>query len=267
MRQKNLDLIVAMFTALLNIVWVWLTNPLPIIGIILALPLVFVLPGYTLTEAIFHKRPLDSIVRLVLSLSLSIVLDILGGLFLNLLPTGLQATSWSILLTLLIAVFSLVVAYRRQKAPYPPRGVLLDAAHPRRLHILLHKCLLFGLALMVAILSIFYTVIGAEQQRYPGFTQLWLLPATQSGRGCAINLGVHSFELTTQVYRITTTIDKKPSMAWSTIILAPQQEWNQLVPIISRTADNIFIEVQLYRLDEPRLVYREVHIILHKCIT
>ena len=104
--------------------------------------------GYTLTEAIFYKRPLDGIVRLVLSLSLSIALDILGGLILNLLPTGLQSILWAILLTLLTAVFSLVAAYLRQKTQYLRRGVLLNGAEPQRFRITFHEGLLFGLALI-----------------------------------------------------------------------------------------------------------------------
>src|SRR5436190_946560 len=123
MRLKNLDLIVTITLAAMNVIWALLPSRIPIVGIILALPLVFVLPGYTLTETLFHKRSLDVSHRLVLSLGLSLAIDILGGFILNLLPGGLQALSWAALLGLFTAVFSLVVAYLR-------RGAGMNVARP-----------------------------------------------------------------------------------------------------------------------------------------
>src|SRR2546421_12992924 len=113
MRLKNLDLIVTMIIAGLNVLYTLLPSRIPVIGIILALPLVFVLPGYTLTEALFHKRSLDDSHRLVLSLALSLAIDILGGFILNMLPGGLQAISWTVLLGLITAIFTLLAAYLR----------------------------------------------------------------------------------------------------------------------------------------------------------
>ena len=46
MRLKNLDLIVAVIIAALNMVWVLVPSRTPVIGTILALPLVFVLPWF-----------------------------------------------------------------------------------------------------------------------------------------------------------------------------------------------------------------------------
>ena len=86
MRRNNLDLIVSEFIAVLNVVWALLPYRPALIGTILALPLLFVLPGYTLVEALFHQKLLNRTYRLVLSLGLSLALAILGGLMLNVLP-------------------------------------------------------------------------------------------------------------------------------------------------------------------------------------
>src|SRR2546421_3393064 len=118
MRLKNLDLIVTITIAAINVVWTLLPSRTPVIGIILALPLVFVLPGYTLTGVMFHKRSLDASHRLLLSLGLSLAIDVLSGLILNLFPAGLQVGSWAMLLGLLATAFSLLLAYlRREVAP------------------------------------------------------------------------------------------------------------------------------------------------------
>src|SRR6266581_2234099 len=94
MRRKNRDLMVTAIIASLNIIWTLLPNRPIVIGVILTMPLVFFLPGYILTEALFSKRTLIASHHLVLSLALSMAIDIIGGLILNVLPIGLQTLSW-----------------------------------------------------------------------------------------------------------------------------------------------------------------------------
>ena len=256
MRLKNLDLIVALIISAMNVAWALLPSHTPAIGIILALPLVFVLPGYTLTEAMFHKRALEASHRLLLSLGLSLAIDILGGLILNMLPAGLQARSWAVLLGLLTAVFSLLVGYLR-------RGTQLYGAQSARLRFTIYEFILFGLATTVAILSVQYSAISLAQQPHSGFTQLWMLPSVQVEKSCAVRLGVRSFEVTSVKYRVTMTINGTLAKTWSPVVLAPQDEWDQLVPLTSGTTDNMYVEVQLYRSDKPEIVYREVTLTLH----
>ena len=84
MRLKHFDLVVAIIIALGNLLWATLSHHHPqIIGILLALPQVFLLPGYTLIEFLFHRRPLENVRRLVLSISLSIAIAILSGFILQ----------------------------------------------------------------------------------------------------------------------------------------------------------------------------------------
>ena len=260
MRLKNLDLLVTMIIAMLNLLWALLPSHPPVIGIILALPLVLVLPGYTLTEALFHKRSLDASHRLVFSLGLSLAIDILSGLVLNLLPIGLQAISWAMFLGLLTAVFSLLAMYLR-------RGALVNVTQPLRFHFSISRFVVFGLAMVVAALSILLAVIGVIQQPHPGFTQLWMLPAVQAGKSCDVRLGVHSFESTPVTYRITMTVEQAQTTTWPSITLASEQEWDRLVPVPPKATDNVLVEVQLYRVDKPQAAYREVSVTLHSCPT
>src|SRR6266571_1027762 len=238
MRLKNLDLIVMVIIAVLNVVWALLPSHLPVIGIILALPLVFVLPGYTLTEALFHKRLPDVPDRLIFSLGLSLAIDILSGLILNLLPIGLQAISWAVLLGLLTAVFSLLVAYLRLQ-----RGGPISEARPLTFRFSISGGILFGLAIIVAFLSILYAAIGVTQQPHPGFTQLWMFPQVQVGKSCAVRLGVRSFESTSITYRITMTMNGAEVATWPSVVLAPQDEWDRLVPLTPGVTDKVYVEV------------------------
>jgi len=258
MRLRNLDLIVTMVIVAMNIGWALLPWHIPVIGIILALLLVFVLPGYMLTELVFQKRSLDVSHRLIFSLGLSLAIDILGGLILNLLPAGLHEISWAVLLGLLTVVFSLLVAYLR-------RGAAMNGARPLRFRFSIYGFILFGLATVIAVLSILYAALGAIQQPHTGFTQLWMLPAGQVGKSCAVHLGVRSFETTSVTYRITMTLNGAQKNPWSSITLDTQQEWERLVPISPGGTSNVYVEAQLYRSDKPEAAYRKVHVTLHSC--
>jgi uncharacterized membrane protein len=253
MRLKNRDLIVTMFIAVMNVLWALIPIHFTVVGIILALPLVFVLPGYTLTEVLFHKRPFNAFHCLIFSLGLSLTIDILSGFILNII--GLQALSWATFLGLLTIVLSLLVAYLR-------RGIPVSGVQPPKLRLNIYQSVLFGLAVAVAFVSILYSIISAERQPYPGFTQLWMLPAPQHG-GCAISVGIHSFESTSVAYRVTMTTNEAQETTWSSIILAPQQAWQQLVPITLGVDGNTSVDVRLYRLDKPSSVYRQVHLTVH----
>lgn len=258
MRLKNLDLVVMMTIAAMIVVWAVLPIHFTLIGIILALPLVFVLPGYTLTEAMFYRRSLDASHRLIFSLGLSLAIDTLSGFVLNLLPGGLQAISWAVFLGLLTTVFSLLAIYLRLRTP-------VNRVRSLRFHLNVYGYLLFGLATMIAIFSVLYSTISAAQQRYPDFTQFWMLPAIQAEESCAVHLGIRNFESTSVTYRITMAVNGTQVTLWPSVVLAPQQGWNHLVPIAPGTAKNGYVEAQLYRLDKPQAVYREVHVTLYGC--
>src|SRR5437870_8525778 len=97
MRLKNLDLIAAILVVVMNVGWIQVPNHPLVIGIMLALPLVLIMPGYMLTQALFHKsspRPSSSLILqpdlkigqpintadyIILSLGLSMTIDVEVG--------------------------------------------------------------------------------------------------------------------------------------------------------------------------------------------
>src|SRR6266568_2086155 len=136
MRIKTPGLIGAIFFAAINVGWVQLPPGRPlVIGIIFGLPLVFVLPGYTLTQALFRRRspqltsnlilrpslkigqPISAVDHIILILGLSLAIDVLVGFLLNVFPVGLQAQSWTMSLGLVTTVFALLAIYLRRKDP------------------------------------------------------------------------------------------------------------------------------------------------------
>lgn len=261
MRPRNLDLMLAVIVAALNIGWALLPDHILLVGAVLALPLVLVLPGYTLTQILFRERSLDVPNSLLFSLGLSLAIDILGGLLLNILPVGLKAISWAALLGLLTVIFSLLAAYLRRA------GQMSGDRTPRPRRLSISALILFGLAIAIAAFSFLYASLGAARQPYPGFTQLWMLPAAGNGKDCAVSLGVRSFESTSVAYRIELAAGEARVATWSSVVLAPQQEWVRQVPVPPGPAASVAIAAQLYRVDTPGTVYRQVHLVLHSCPT
>ena len=253
MRLKNLDLIIAMTIVALNVLWVVLGIQNVLVGSILALPLVLFLPGYTLTEILSHGKSLYPVYKFILSLGLSLAIDILSGFILNILPTGLRAISWAVFLGLLTLVFSLLIVYFRRRYLRQERYFLT-------FRFRIHDYVLTGLAILIAILSVQYSAVSANQQPYPGFTQLWLLPPTQTTATCTLHLGVRSFESTSVTYRIVLRENSAQVQTWSSVMLAPQEQWNRDVPISSSLTGSTYVEVSLYKANIPKQVYREVHV-------
>jgi len=305
-RARGLDLLLAVMIAVMSVLWAGvlkcaaqapLPDPIAIIGILLALPVVFVLPGYTLSEAMFHKRPLESSHRLLLSLALSLAIDIVSGLILNFLPGGLQATSWAIWLGVVTVVFALLAAclrwthtstmYRRgplyrerfrpgPSTPRPSPGTRKELPVPQTgfhyISLSIYDCVLCVLAIFVAILSIEFSAMSVSQQPYPGFTQLWMLPSVQNGTlsahqggTCAVRIGVRSFEVTTVTYRVVMRMNGVRVRTWPGVVLASRQEWDQLVEVKPTRPGDVYVEVRLYRFDQAGTVYRNVHVTLHAC--
>ena len=259
MRLKNLDLLLVLSIVALNVLVILLPYKFPVLEIIVALPLVFVFPGYVLSEAIFHKRTFDAAQRLTSSLALSLAIVIISGFILNVFPIGLHAIPWSLFLGSLTTLFTLWVAILRQRI----RG------HEKRFSTFrfpLYGYILFGLAIIVAIFCVQYSADSVVQQPHPGFTQLWILPAKQTNKSSAISIGVHSFEATSVTYRVTMTINGSLVETWPSIILMPEHEWNLLVPLNPGKTDNMYVAIQLYRLDNPGIVYRKVSLLLHPLI-
>jgi uncharacterized membrane protein len=195
---------------------------------------------------------------MVFSLGLSLVIDIVTGLLLNLLPGGLQWQSWMLSLMMITEVFTLLAIFLRRRQPDKQTGTA-------RWHLPFKEYALLGLALGVVILALWLSIIRPPQPQ-PSFTQFWMLPSTQANKSCAVLIGVRNFEVTPEIYRIQVTRNGIQVASWPSIMLVPQQEWDRLVPISPGVASgDVVVNARLYRLDQSGAIYREVHVTLHSC--
>jgi uncharacterized membrane protein len=224
-------------------------------GRILALPLVLLLPGYALTTALFPGRMFGVAQRLIFSLALSLTIAILGGLMLNLMPSGLQAGSWAALLGG-ITLSACAVALVRRRGQDISTSASLRAGF---IGLNFRHGLLLGLSALIVCGAVAVSIIGAEHQPSPGFTQLWILPGGGANSKNTVSLGVNNMESTTMEYRLAVNVDGKVVKEWPSIDLNPNEKWEATLSLPQTGhAGNARIEADLYRADAPTTIYRHV---------
>lgn len=208
-----------------------------------ALPLVFVVPGYALTAMLFPKRESGYAELLAYSLGLSLVVDILGGLLINLTAQGLSLASWCLWLGSVTLCSSIIAALRR------PRERRVGI--PLRLNLSPAQGLMLALSLALAVGAILIVRDTAVQPS--NFTELWVLPSKTADANVS-QLGVRNLESVKVAYKLevqvgndivySVPIELQPgeSFVRSMVLTPPQKE----------------VQVLLYRSDNPTQVYREV---------
>ena len=259
MRQQNKDLLLILLIAVMNIVWVYFPTHFVVVGIILALPLMFLVPGYLLIEILAQKRRHDGATHLLLSIGLSLSIDILCGFLLNIIPAGLTPITWGVFLAVLSMICTLLCMVRRRQWQVHVDQKLKDL--PTR-----YEFLLLTLIVYVVIFVFIYITSNTENKSYQGFTQFWLLLDNHRSHNCVIQLGIESSETVTTAYQVEVKENNRYAARWSSITLAPQQQWQgRLLIAINHTQTPLLqIEADLYRQREPGSVYRTAHLFLAK---
>lgn len=284
MRLRNLDLLITILVVALNVVWVQIPDRSAIVSIILALPLVLFLSGYAFTQILFRKKtandasnqeayqvpvapqgarysgslrlghPIGRADEIILSLGLSMAIDILVGFGLNILPIGLQALSWTFSLGFLTVLFALLALFLRRKNGGSTTKISRPPFKVLDILFLFLAAFIVGNSLWLAIVR----PSGSQQS----FTQFWMVPANPSAKSCAVSLGAQSFETNTTTYTLSLTVNGTPvANTIPPIALVPQQKWTQLLPITPEGQNDLHIEAQLHRTTQPYTY--SVHLTFH----
>lgn len=246
MNRRNGDLIAAAVVAAVAAEVVALVSNVAV-RTAFALPLLFVTPGYCLTVAVFGRQRLDGARRAVLTLAMSLSLAILGALVLDLLPFGLQATSWTILLAAVTWIAGAAAAVRR--GVQPQRGWTRPRLRP------VDAALLIA-ATLIAAGTVAFARTPLPAKNVQGYTALWMQPMPATTQ--AVRVGIESGELETVPYRLDLRVGS--SVLYRRLItLEPGQRWEQVVRVrpLQVAADSP-VQARLYREDEGPEVYRLV---------
>ena len=257
MMRQDKDLILILIIAIVNMVWSYLPTHFVVVSVVLALPLVFLAPGYLLIELLSQKREQDGTKQFLLSIGLSLSIDILGGFLLNIIPVGLTTLTWSLFLGILSTAGALLCMVKRLQ-----RQIYVDQKHrdlPTR-----YQFLLLVLAIYVVIFAFMYANNTIADQQHRPFTQFWLHLDTHTSHICTIQLGIASSEAVTTTYQVEMKENNQYATQWSLITLAPQQKWQREIPIAINSGQNIRLQIEadLSRQQEPGSVYRTAQVLL-----
>ncbi|HEY0933445.1 MAG TPA: DUF1616 domain-containing protein [Trebonia sp.] len=184
-RNRNLDIFIGGGIALLGGAAYLVHAPGPL-QVVLGVALFFA-PGYLWSEAILSQR-LSGIERVVTSAGLALILPILGGFLFYGLRIPLLRSAWVgllVVLTLLGVVAAAIVRLREQpsdprlpdpRLPDPRLQAGRDQPPPRRKLTAVHIAV-FGLAGLIGLGSVGFSVKNAEAEKVPGFSVLTMTPA------------------------------------------------------------------------------------------
>ena len=169
-RNRNLDIAIAAIVAILGGLAAAKNMPGQV-----TIPLgtaLFFAPGYLWSEAILSQR-LPGIERAMTTVGMAFIFPILGGFLFYGLHIPLFKSSWVGLLVVLTLLGVVAVAIQRL------RGVpVAQPQQPRRTQpprqggpVVLHS-FIFGLAAVVGLGAVAFSVKNAEAQKFPGYTAL-----------------------------------------------------------------------------------------------
>jgi uncharacterized membrane protein len=266
LKIQNELLVINILSVVLNLTIFFF--PFPALRIILGLPFILFLPGYTLIAALFPKRSgLDVIERVALSFGLSIAVVPLIGLVLNYTPWGIRLYPILISLTVFIAAMSAIAWYRRQRLPEQEKlNLILNLSLPRqenRLDRALSIVLI--LAIVGAIGTLGYVI--ASPRVGERFTEFYVLGLGGKAEGYPrelmvgeegwVILGITNREHETMGYEVKIKIDGVLEQKISPIQLEHQQGWREVVGFTPREPGKDqkvqFILYKVRRLDETEL--------------
>jgi uncharacterized membrane protein len=269
-----MDLLIILLASLLMVPLALFTSG-PV-RIIFGIFFVLVFPGYTFLAALFpRKTSLDSLMRLALTLGLSLALVIIFLLILNFTPWGIRLDSSLIALGIFTCVMAGLAWLQRRRLSQEERffrGINLNfkqylQAFQRQKTV--DKVL--NILLAVAVVGVLGTVAYVLIRNKNGekFTQFYVLNLQGKaenyphdiihGQSGTVLLDIVNEEGAAATYKIEVLIDGVQVNEIDSIVLNQGQQWEQPVTFTpSQTGDNQEVQFELFTNDSPS--FQELHL-------
>jgi uncharacterized membrane protein len=257
MRRNNLDAVIVLALAAICGAILLLVGHGPA-AVIAAVLLLFLLPGRAVAIALFPAEPPGSLNLNLWTVGLSLTVDVLGGLLLNV-TVGLQRDAWSILLSVVALAVGALALVRRQRATPGTAGLAettpdgsLPAVRPRWWRPGGWQIAVTSVAVFFGAVAIWISWHSATTQERPGFTQLWLAPKGAATTATTASLGVTNNEDNPTQYVVVYSNGGK-ARKW-TLDLAVGQTWRATVAVQAKHQ----AVADLYLTSVGRTPYRHV---------
>lgn len=210
---------------------------------------VFIVPGLSITNNLFHGLPQPFYERIAYSIGLSVALLALGGLVLHGLGLGFQTQVWMLLLCGVTIVNLAINAAR------PARGNIEETYRLADFSLL--EFLFYTLACVIVVTAILFSIAG-DQYPTTRFTELWVTQENESAS--VLNIGVSNHEMQTVSYQIEVLVNRRPVYRQNIDNLNSNLTWEAHITLPEPPPMGDIVQVQLYRQDQPDAIYRTVHV-------
>jgi uncharacterized membrane protein len=262
----GLDLFIIIILAVLTLVFVLVLPEGNILRILLGLPYILVLPGYSLVSALWTKKTeMGLLERGILSLGLSIALVAFVGLGLNYTPYGITMN------TILFTLFGLIIVlvgltfFRRAQLKPEERfridsGVIINHIDGKSStdKILV---LVIGIAMIIGVILIGYIALNQQNEE---FTELYILDENQTienfpssltiNQNGSIYIVVENHERKANDYNILVWL--RPQNGTDEILndydvsLDSENEWRQSFIFSINESGLFMLDIELYKANE-----------------
>jgi hypothetical protein len=243
-RYRNLDVALAAVIAILG--GLAAAKHLPgQIRIPLGIGLFFA-PGYLWSEAILSQR-LPGVERALTTAGMALIFPIIGGFLFYGLRIPLFESAWIALLVVLTLLGVVAVAITRLREAPADQRQQRRSQQPRQSGSVVMHSFIFGIAAVIGLGSVAYSVKSAETQKFPGFTQLWFAqsepgmqvyqaasatdaanPAANASLATKANLVVTNHEGVPEQYELKLYDKNKLAKTWP-ITLNDGQTWQKTI--------------------------------------
>jgi uncharacterized membrane protein len=229
--------------------------PVEAIRVIAAVPLLFLLPGFALTEAAFADRPPSWPMRPTLTVALSLSVLAIGAVVLQVLPGRFGEASWAVWAVLVTLGAALVAGYRRHS---PNASAARGRRRPRPLpHVPLPQAAMLALAALALAATVVLASTVFSAQNAIGYTRLWMLPSQAGARVPHVTIGVENVEHDATVYRLVLDVGGVRSLRRMHLEPGHSRIWRFRTP--RRDAGRrTKVRARLYTARNPYKVYRHV---------
>jgi hypothetical protein len=251
MYRRNLDIFVAGGTGLLGGA-AYVVHVPSALQIILGIALFFA-PGYLWSEAILSQR-LTGLERVLTTAGLSLILPILGGFLFYGLRIPLFRSAWVGLLVVLtlLGVVAVAIVRLREEPAEPPRQPRPDQA-PAQRKLPVVNAFIYGIAGVIALGSVAFSVNRAEAEKYPGYTMLGLTVLKSDATKATLDVTNH--QGVTEKYRLKLLDKGKVTATWNFTLTDGQSRYYTVAYTMKQ---NYSIVANLYLLPNVAAVYRTV---------
>jgi len=269
-----MDLLIIVVASLLMIPLALLTGGA--VRVIFGLLFVLFFPGYTLLAALFpRKTSLDSLMRLALTMGISLALVVILLLILNFTPWGIRLNSSLIVLCTFTCVMAGIAWLQRKRLSgeerFAPEIKLNFKQYLRTFQQQKIKDKVLNILLVIAVIGVIGTVTYVLVNPKDGekFTQFYVLNlqgqannyprSLVKGQQGTVLLGIVNQENASTTYKVEILIDGEKVNEINPIVLNQGEKWEQPVTFSpAKSGLNQEVEFQLIKQDST--TPQELHI-------